>query len=315
MCLQLNVCGTWEGMDIIMEINTAGFAGGFANSADSFSSRTFEKGILEFCPEELLTEVAEERLGKIERRTYYSTTCGMDRRVNVVLPARLEAGRRYPVLYMLHGIFGDENSFLNDNNNNRLLDIAANMMEQGIAEDTVIVFPNMYATSDPDLKPGFDSVAIQPYDNFINDLVTDLMPYIEREFPVLTGRNNTGLAGFSMGGRETLFIGLKRPELFANICSISAAPGLVPNKDWAMVHVGQIEEDEVRFAEDAVLPDNLIICCGTHDRVVGRFPITYHELLQKNSAPHIWYEITGADHDNNAIRSGFYNILRQMKNN
>lgn len=151
-----------------------------------------------------------------------------------------------------------------------------------------------------------------PYDNFINDLVNDLMPHIEENYAVLTGRENTYLAGFSMGGRETIFITLKRPELFGYVCAISAAPGIVPTKDSYMTHEGQISESEMKFADGATEPNAFIICCGTRDSVVGTYPRQYHELLEANGADHIWYEIPGADHDNNAIKSGIYNLFKRI---
>ena len=154
--------------------------------------------------------------------------------------------------------------------------------------------------------------ACLPYDNFINDLVNDLMPHIESEYSVLTGRENTYLAGFSMGGRETIFITLQRPELFGYVCAISSAPGIVPSHDNFMTHPGQIQESEMKFADGAITPDIFIICCGTKDSVVGTFPKSYHDLLEANGADHIWYEINGADHDNNAIKSGIYNLFKQI---
>ena len=81
-----------------------------------------------------------------------------------------------------------------------------------------------------------------------------------------------------------------------------------------MTHEGQMEESEVRFAEDAVCPNVFIVCCGTRDSVVGKYPLSYHELLEKNGAQHIWYEIPGADHDNTAIQSGLYNLFKQIAN-
>ncbi len=170
----------------------------------------------------------------------------------------------------------------------------------------------MYAATDPAQKPAFDAESCLPYDNFINDLVNDLMPHIESEYPVLTGRENTYLAGFSMGGRETLFITLKKPELFGYVCAISAAPGVVATTDKFMNHPGQLEESEVCFAEGVTRPEVFILCCGSKDSVVGTYPKSYHELLSANGTEHIWYEIEGADHDNNAIQSGLYNLFKQI---
>ena len=79
-----------------------------------------------------------------------------------------------------------------------------------------------------------------------------------------------------------------------------------------MSHPGQLEESEVHFAEGATEPQVFILCCGTKDSVVGSYPRSYHELLTANGSEHIWYEIEGADHDNNAIQSGLYNLFKQI---
>jgi enterochelin esterase-like enzyme len=235
----------------------------------------------------------------------------MERGYSVLLPADYNESKKYPVLYLLHGIFGDEYSFSNDKNN-KIKEIIGNMASDGIIEETILVCPNMFAASDPDQKPGFDSKSVLPYDNFINDLVNDLMPHIESKYSVLTGRDNTYLAGFSMGGRETIFITLRKPELFGYVCAISSAPGIVPAKDRFMTHEGQLSESEMKFSDEATEPNVFIICCGTRDSVVGTFPKQYHELLEAHGAGHIWYEIKDADHDNNAIKSGIFNLFKQI---
>ena len=267
--------------------------------------------IEERCPLTFQTARSDVKYGAYTHGTYYSNTCGLERGYNILLPADYSTDKQYPVLYLLHGIFGDENSFSGDAGN-KIKEIVGNMAADGIIEETVIVCPNMYATSDPKQKPGFDAESCLPYDNFINDLVNDLMPCIESNYSVLTGRDNTYLAGFSMGGRETLFITLQKPELFGYVCAISAAPGIVATTDKFMTHPGQLKEDEVKFADGAVVPNVFMLCCGTVDSVVGTYPKSYHELLEKNGTGHIWYEINAADHDNNAIKSGLYNLFKQI---
>ncbi len=267
--------------------------------------------IEERCPASCATTRKDVKYGTYTHGTYNSTTCGMERGYSILLPADYTTDKKYPVLYLLHGIFGNEYSFSQDSSN-KIKEIVGNMAADGLIEETIIVCPNMYAASDPAQQPGFDAEACLPYDNFINDLVNDLMPFIESEYSVLTGRENTYLAGFSMGGRETIFITLQRPELFGYVCAISAAPGIVATKDKFMTHPGQLAEADVKFAADAVVPNVFILCCGTKDSVVGTYPKSYHELLDTNGAGHIWYEIKGADHDNNAIKSGLYNLFKQI---
>lgn len=265
------------------------------------------------CPASVTTTRKDVTYGAFTHGTYYSETCGMDRGYCILLPADYSTEKKYPVLYLLHGIFGNEYSFSQDASN-KIKEIVGNMAADGYIEETIIVCPDMYAKTDPAQKPGFDGESCLPYDNFINDLVNDLMPYIEKEYSVLTGRENTYLAGFSMGGRETLFITLQKPELFGYVCAISAAPGIVATTDKFMTHPGMLEESEVKFAENAVTPEVFILCCGSRDSVVGQYPKSYHEMLEANGSDHIWYEIPGADHDNDAIKSGLFNLFKQIAN-
>ncbi len=167
----------------------------------------------------------------------------------------------------------------------------------------------MYAATDPGQQPGFTPEAVAPYDNFIHDLVNDLIPYIESHYSVSTDREDRAILGFSMGGRESLFIGISRPELFEAIGAIAPAPGLTPSKDWAMTHPGQLKEEQLCFADSDKLPGLLMVCCGTKDSVVGEFPLKYHRILEQNGVEHLWYEVPEADHNAQAIRSGLYHFV------
>ncbi len=264
------------------------------------------------CPEETAKSVAGREYGSVEHITYHSETTGLDRGANVLLPAGYDPKKQYGALYFQHGIFGDENSLIGDANNT-IPEILGNLAAEGRAREVIVVFPDMYATSDPELKPGFSDREVAPYDNFINELTDDLIPYIESHYSVAADRENRGILGFSMGGRETLYIGINRPDLFGYIGAISPAPGLTPAKDWAMTHPGQMQEEELRFAEGAEQPKLLMICCGTQDGVVGKYPEGYHQILDQNRVDHLWYEVPGADHDSQAIRSGLYNFMIRWK--
>ena len=281
------------------------------NESESETEKALTGEITERCPSIYTATRKDVTYGSFTHGTYESKTCNMERGYSILLPADYSEDKEYPVLYLLHGIFGNEYSFSSDSEN-KIKEIVGNMAADGIIEETIVVCPNMFAATDPSAQPGFSAEACLPYDNFINDLVNDLMPYIESEYSVKTGRENTYLAGFSMGGRETIFITLQKPELFGYVCAISAAPGIVETKDKFMSHPGQLAESDVKFADGAITPNVFILCCGSRDSVVGTYPKSYHELLAANGADHIWYEISGADHDNNAIRSGLYNLFNQI---
>lgn len=260
------------------------------------------------CPTKVAMRQGGVEYGEVTHFTYESTTCGCERGANILLPADYDASKQYPVLYFLHGIFGDENSMMGDSNN-RIKEIIGNLAKDGVIDEIIVVFPNMYATGDANLKPGFTAEQIAPYDNFINDLTTDLIPYVEANYSVMTDREHRGIIGFSMGGRETLYIGTTRSDLFDCIGAIAPAPGVTPGQDWAMYHEGTMQESEFVIRLEEYQPKLLMICAGTKDSVVGKFPESYHNILTTNGVKHLWYEVPGADHDSNAIKSGLYNYL------
>lgn len=264
----------------------------------------------ETCPAEISAMKTEVDYGEIVKTTYYSTTCERDRNVNIVLPADYTTDKKYPVMYILHGIFGDENSMLGDGKSGARV-IIGNMVKEGKTKEMILVFPNMYASKDPNQAPAFDPESVKPYDAFVDDLVNDLMPFMEENYSVATGKKNTAVLGFSMGGRETLNIAFAHPDLIGYACAIAPAPGLVPGRDWAMEHAGTYTEDEICFPDD-IMPYVLIDCAGDKDGTVGTFPKSYHELMDKNGVTHVWYEIPGSDHGDPAISSGIYNFAKYV---
>lgn len=261
------------------------------------------------CPKELTVKSKDASYGELVRTSYYSNTCEKERKVNILLPAGYSEEKRYPVMYVLHGIFGDENSMVGNGTSGIPITLG-NMMNEGIAKEMIVVFPYMYASKTKDQCTAIDIENILAYDNFVNDLVDDLMPFMEANYSVAVGKENTAITGFSMGGREALAIGLQKPDLFGYVGSISAAPGLVPGKDWAMEHPGQFSEDELVFTKEA--PFLVMVCCGDKDRTVGTFPKSYHEIFDKNGVEHIWWEIPGSDHGDPAITSGIYNFAKEI---
>ncbi len=264
-------------------------------------------------PLEECKESSNIKYPSLKHETYYSNTCRMERPFSILLPAGYDGQKKYPVVYFQHGIFGDENCMVGDDNN-KFRQISANLAAAGKAREMIFVFGHMYATDNLEQKPAFDPAAVLPYDNFINELVNDLMPYIESHYSVLTGRENTAVCGFSMGGRESLYIGLQRPDLFGYIGAIAPAPGLVPGKDSYMTHQGMLKENQLAFPKDMPLPYFVMICCGSQDSVVGKFPFSYHELFKKNGIEHLWFQIEAADHNSDAIRTGLYHFIQHIFN-
>ena len=271
---------------------------------------TSEDGIVLKCPVEMLKRRTEVIYSKFTHETYYSELCKRERGITVLLPADYSEEKKYPVLYLLHGIFGDENSFAGDAN---LPVLFGNLFADGVCDEFIVVCPHMYCASDEtDQAPDFKKPeSLDPYDRIGRELKECLIPYINGKYSVIEGREGTYLAGFSMGGRETLYTFLQYPDQYRFICAIAPAPGILPAKDMFMEHAGCYKnEEDVKVPEGSVLPDKILILCGTKDSVVGKFPMNYHQVFEKNGIAHIWYEVPGADHDMTTQYSGIYNLLR-----
>lgn len=264
------------------------------------------KDMMEEMPRE---RIAEKREGVsypgFQRLTYYSTTAERDTPVNVLLPSDYSEDKTYPVLYILHGYYDNEGWMARE-----IVGISAmltNLCEDGEAEEMIVVLPYIYCSKDMPYCTGMDLQNSLNYDNFINDLTTDLMPFIENSFSVAKGRENTAITGFSMGGRESLFIGFSHPELFGYIGAVCPAPGLTPVSGSGM-HPGQMGEAEMTFEDNA--PFALLISAAKNDGVVGSFPSDYHHVLDRNETEHIWHVMSSTGHDHTSVTPHLYNFMR-----
>ena len=175
----------------------------------------------------------------------------------------------------------------------------------------ITVIPNVRARANDAGNPQdiYTLGHYKAFDNFINDLKDDLMPYIEANYPVLTGKENTAIAGLSMGGRETLYIGCTMPDTFGYIGAFTPAPGLLPYTNFG------VSEDGLFTTETLTLPkgsDNLVmINAGISDGIVGIWPETYNKTLEENGVDTIFY-MTDGGHDFVVWKNGLYNFVKRV---
>ena len=249
--------------------------------------------------------------GSIKEVTYFSTNAGRDKKAIVILPAGYNNNEKYPVVYINHGVFGSASDMLNEDLGIQI--ISGNLMAKGEAEKMIIVLTNMWTSKTQAVPLGqfTDEMEIS-YDNFVYDIADDLIPYIEKNFSVKTGRENRAISGFSMGGREGIYIGISRPDLFGYIGGACPAPGIVPAQDMFMYHKGSMTVDEFKIKDTNNLPYILFITGGDADGVVGTFPKEYHELFTKNGCDHAWQLVPGGGHGGVSVRSHFYNFFRYV---
>ena len=140
--------------------------------------------------------------GKLDTITYESKTVGTNRRALIYTPPGFSKKNKYPVLYLLHGIGGDEKEWLKGGKPQVILD---NLYAENKIEPMIVVMPNGRAMKD-DRAVGniFDSVKVQAFATFEKDLLNDLIPFIEKKYPVLKDREHRAIAGLSMGGGQSL---------------------------------------------------------------------------------------------------------------
>ncbi len=243
--------------------------------------------------------------GEMIEITYDSTTTQTTRKANVILPPNYSEEKEYPILYLLHGIGGDHNEW----KGGAPVNVISNLIAEGQAREMIVVMPNVRAREKDAGNPQ-DIYSLEHYkafDNFINDLRDNLMPYMEANYPVATGKENTAIAGLSMGGRESLYIGFSMPETFGYIGAFCPAPGLLSYSNFG------VSEDGLFSKESFTLPaesDNFVmIVAGASDNIVSTWPEIYHKTLDENGVENTFY-VTAGGHDFGVWKHGLYNFIK-----
>ena len=244
--------------------------------------------------------------GTVEHITYFSKKAGHDKGANVWLPPGYDKNSQYPVLYVNHGYGGDEFAMMDGNG---IREMATNLIRSGDAEPMIIVFTHQYTHPTRTTDSGNGSEDVPYYDAFAEDLPDSLMPYIESHYPAKTGRENAAVAGFSMGGRESLYIGMMCKEKIGYIGAAAPAPGIFPTRDQFMDHPGNMSEDEIRI-DPPYQPYLLLIAGGTSDNMVGTYPKQYSDLFTEHGTENIYLSVPGGGHDSRTVTPLMYNFIR-----
>jgi enterochelin esterase-like enzyme len=257
----------------------------------SFSQQSSSQEIVKHAPPSFDSFRANIPPGKIDTISYESKTVGSTRRALIYTPPGFSKKGKYPVLYLLHGIGGDEREWLNGGKPQVILD---NLYAEIKIEPMVVVMPNGRAMKD-DRAVGniFDSAKVQAFATFEKDLLNDLIPYVEKNFPVLTDREHRAIAGLSMGGGQSLNFGLGNLDKFAWVGGFSSAPNT--KRPEELVPDPVVAKQKLKL---------LWISCGDSDRLITFSKRTHDYLFEKN-IPHIYYIEPGV-HDFKVWKNGLY---------
>jgi enterochelin esterase-like enzyme len=234
--------------------------------------------------------------GSIDTITYNSKTVGNKRKALVYTPPGYSKDMKYPVLYLLHGIGGDEKEWLNGGQPQVILD---NLYAEKKVEPMIVVMPNGRAMKD-DRATGniMDPDKVEAFATFEKDLLRDLIPYIEKNYPVIKDSEHRAIAGLSMGGGQSLNFGLGNLEKFAWVGGFSSAPNT------------KKPEELVPDPEDARKKLKLLwISCGDKDGLLTYSKRT-HDYLKTNNVPHLYYVDHGY-HDFKVWKNSLY-MFSQM---
>jgi len=251
----------------------------------------FGQGILKEMPKNFDSVREGVAAGKIDTINYQSKTVGNARKALVYTPPGFNKKKKYPVLYLLHGIGGDEKEWLKGGNPQLILD---NLYAEKKIEPMIVVMPNGRAMKD-DRATGNVMAAdkVAAFATFEQDLLRDLIPFIESKLPVLKDRENRAIAGLSMGGGQSLNFGLGNLDQFAWVGGFSSAPNT------------KIPTELMPDPEEAKKKLKLLfISCGDNDRLIT-FSKRTHDYMFEHQVPHVYYIEPGV-HDFKVWKNGLY---------
>ena len=211
--------------------------------------------------------------GQLEMVNYDSKSVGTTRKMQVYTPPGYTKDQKYPVLYLLHGIGGDETEWQRLAKPDVILD---NLIANGKAEPMIIVMPNGRAQKN-DRAEGDVFASAPAFAAFAEDLLKDVIPAIESRYSAEADREHRAIAGLSMGGGQSLNFGLAHLDTFAWVGGFSSAPNTKPAKE--------LVPDPAAAKAKLKL---LWLSCGKRDGLI-RISQGVHAYLRDNDVPHIWH--------------------------
>ena len=188
-----------------------------------FPNEGFKSSLLEIKTKDGLPhDIKKVPHGKIEYIHYYSKSLGGTNNAVVYLPPTYgkEPNKKYPVFYLISGTTDTEEVYYKVGRVNYILD---NLLNEKAAKEMIVVLPygnptkllaDAPAPGSPQTKFGGDT--------FSNDLINDLMPYIESHYLTINDREHRAIGGFSRGGNQGLYNGLTNLDKFSYLCSYSS---------------------------------------------------------------------------------------------
>ena len=272
--------------------------------AIKLETQTITKEQLDRIPESYRVNV--ENGGTIEHITYKSKNYygdGKDnvKKANVYLPAGYDETKKYKVLYLMHGIGGDENEWGMKDINSLVKKMMDNLTVKNDIEPFIIVTPNG--------RSGFDEDPNKTYMAFYKfgeELRNDLIPYMDSHYSTIADREHRAMAGLSMGGMQTINIGLcECLDLISWFGAFSAAPTSYEAAKVAAV-IDHNPDLPVNFFYN-ICGKQDSIAYGAHASAAKLLPRLTEGLTEETNFR--WQEQNGG-HDFGIWNLGFFNFAK-----
>lgn len=227
--------------------------------------------------------------GTVSKVWYGSPSLGISRRMTVYTPAGYEQGdRRYPVFYLLHGMGGDENAWVELGRAAQILD---NLIASGKAEPMIVVMTNGNASQEA--APGETSLGLVPptirlprtMDGSFEVSFPEVVDFIDSNYRTLADKSHRAIAGLSMGGFHSLGISREYPDMFDYVGLFSAA--IKPNDDVKSPVYTDIDSKlKKQFDRKPAL---YWIAIGNTDFLYDA-NTQYRRMLDEKGYPYVYYE-------------------------
>ena len=231
--------------------------------------------------------------GTVAKVWYESATAGFDRRLSVYTPAGYEQNKKvkYPVLYVLHGIGGDEDAWLDQGRAAQILD---NLIAQGKAKPMIVVFTN--GNISQEAAPGQNSNGYvrpttslpQTMEGTFETSFPEIVNFIDANYRTIAKKQSRAICGLSMGGFHTLYISLNNPDMFGYSGMFSAAIGV---SDASVSPIYQ-DFDAKLAAYFSKKPNLLWVGCGNTDFLI-QANRDFIKKLEENKYKHTYLENEG----------------------
>lgn len=264
-------------------------------------------------PKHIIEEQDDTDYGTVvEDVKYYSKTAGDYKYCNILLPPGYNKKKTYPVLYMLHGWQSGYNVHLCRDSYLHIL--YGNMMREKLTVPMIIVSVEMYTDklSKREEIEKSEAKLLAAYNKVVKDIPNDLMPFIEKNYPVRKDRMGTAIMGVSQGGTKALATGFANLNRFGYIASFAPDPGVVPTDFLKGTIWNKPLLKEFPAYDKKLDPFYLYLAVGEDDPENVEVTKYYGFLLKDMGYQNQTDVVEGYEHDYIFWRVGFYNFLHKI---